>query len=74
MIGQVNDETNFPNELLLTNGQVASLCKAFATNLSVNVKLTKTQLSTNSTNDVTPNLKSVFKNPLTSRSIVSNKT
>ena len=44
MIGQVNDETNFPNELLLTNGQVASLCKAFATNLSVNVKLTKTQL------------------------------
>ena len=32
MIGNSNDETNFPNELLLTNRQVANLPKAFANN------------------------------------------
>ena len=44
MIGNENDETNFPHKLLLANKQVTSLCTAFATNLSINVKLSKTQL------------------------------
>ena len=39
-----DDETNFSHELLLTNEQVANLRKAFANNLSVNIKLSKTQL------------------------------
>ena len=43
MIG--DDETNFPHKLLLTNRQVANLRKAFANNLSTDVKLSKTQLS-----------------------------
>ena len=30
MIGNSEDETNFPHKLLLTNRQVANLCKAFA--------------------------------------------
>ena len=45
MIGNSDDETNFPHELLLTNTQVADLLKAFANNSSVNTKLWKTQLS-----------------------------
>ena len=44
MMGNSDDETNFSHELLLTNGQVANLRKAFANNLSVNIKLSKTQL------------------------------
>ena len=28
MIGNSNDETTFPHKLLLTNKQVANLCKA----------------------------------------------
>ena len=36
---------NFLHELLLTNTQVASLCKAFANNLSTDTKLSKTQIS-----------------------------
>ena len=43
MIG--NNKTNFSHNLLLTDRQVSSICKAFANNLSVNVKLSKTQLS-----------------------------
>ena len=43
MVG--DDETNFPHKLLLTNRQVANLCKAFANNLSTEIKLSKTQLS-----------------------------
>ena len=43
MIG--NNKTNFPHNLLLTDRQVSSICKAFANNLSVNVELSKTQLS-----------------------------
>ena len=42
MIG--NDESNFPHKLLLTNRQVANLCKAFANHLSADIKLSKTQL------------------------------
>ena len=45
MIGNFDDETNFPDKLLLTNRQVASLRKAFANNSPVNIKLWKTQLS-----------------------------
>ena len=43
MIGE--NETNFPHKLLLTNRQIANLCKAFANYLSTNIKLSKTQLS-----------------------------
>ena len=45
MIGNSDDETNFRNELLLTNRQVVNLRKAFANNLSTGIKLSKTQLS-----------------------------
>ena len=44
MIGNSDDETNFPHKLLLTNKQVANLCKAFSKYLSTNIKLSKTQL------------------------------
>ena len=45
MIGNSNDETNFPHELLLTNIQVANRCKAFANNSSTHIKLSRIQLS-----------------------------
>ena len=45
MIGNSDDEANFPHKLLLTNRQVASLRKAFATNTSSDIKLPKAQLS-----------------------------
>ena len=45
MIGNSGDSTNFPHELLLTNRQVLSLRKAFAKNISTDIKLSKTQLS-----------------------------
>ena len=45
MIGSSDDEINFPHKLLLSNRQVANLCKAFANALSANIKLSKTQLS-----------------------------
>ena len=40
-----DDVANFPNELLLSNRQVANLRKAFANNSSTDIKLSKTQLS-----------------------------
>ena len=40
-----DNETNFPYKLLLSNSQVANLCKAFANHLSKEIKLSKTQLS-----------------------------
>ena len=43
MIG--DNETNFPHQLLLTNRQVANIRKAFANNLWIDIKLSKTQLS-----------------------------
>ena len=43
MIG--DNETNFPQKLLLTNRQVSNHRKAFANHLSVDIKLSKTQLS-----------------------------
>ena len=45
MIGNSDDETNFPHKLLLTNRQVANLSKAFANHTSTDIKLSKTQLS-----------------------------
>ena len=45
MVGNSNDNTNFPHELLLTNKQVANIRKAFANHLSIDIKLSKTQLS-----------------------------
>ena len=41
----VDNETNFPQKLLLTNRQIPNLCKAFANHLSTDIKLSKTQLS-----------------------------
>ena len=43
MIG--DDKTNFPHKLLLTNRQVANLCKAFENNLWTDIKLSRTQIS-----------------------------
>ena len=45
MIGDSNDKGNFPHELLLTERQVSSICKAFTNNSSVDIKFSKTQLS-----------------------------
>ena len=45
LIGNSDDETNFSHKLLLTNIQVASLCKIFTNNSSTDIKLSKTQLS-----------------------------
>ena len=45
MIGNSIDGSNFPHKLLLTNRQVANLCKAFASYSSTDIKLSKTQLS-----------------------------
>ena len=45
MIGNSDDETNFPRKILLTNIQVANLSKAFDNNTSTNIELSKTQLS-----------------------------
>ena len=45
MIGNSDDETNFPHKLFLTNRQVANLRKNFAKHTSTDIKLSKTQLS-----------------------------
>ena len=45
MIGNSDDETNFPHKLLLTNREVANLRKAFANHISTDIKLSKNQLS-----------------------------
>ena len=45
MIGDLDDETSFPQRLLLTNEEVANLRKAFANNSSTDIKLSKTQVS-----------------------------
>ena len=44
MIGNSDDETNFPNKFLLTNRQVANLHKAFANHTSTDIELSKAQL------------------------------
>ena len=43
MIGNPNDETKFPRNLVLTNRQVINLCRNVA-NKSFDIKLSKTQL------------------------------
>ena len=44
MIGNSDDEVNFPHKLLLTNRQVVNLHNAFANHTSTDIKLSKTQL------------------------------
>ena len=44
VIGDSNAENNFSHKLLLTNTQVAKLCKALEIVSLVNIKLSKTQL------------------------------
>ena len=45
MIGDYNDDDNFPHKLLLTDREVANLRKAFANTSLINIKLSKKQLS-----------------------------
>ena len=45
MVGNSNNEINFPHKLLLTNRQILSLRKAFANHTSVDIKLSKAQLT-----------------------------
>ena len=45
MVGNSGDNANFSHELLLTNRQVANIRKAFANNLSTDIKFSKAQLS-----------------------------
>ena len=45
LIGNSNDETNFPHKLLLTDTKVSRLCKTFANGSSVNITFSKTNLS-----------------------------
>ena len=42
VVGDSNDDNNFPHKLLLTNTQVLRLRKAFANGSLANVKLSKT--------------------------------
>ena len=44
MIGNSVDNTNFSHKLLLTNRQVSSLRKAFAKNISTDIKLLKNSI------------------------------
>ena len=45
MIGDSNDETNFPHKSLLTDRQVSNIRKGFANHSSTDIKLSKNQLS-----------------------------
>ena len=45
MVGNSNNKTNVPHKLLLTNRQILSLRKAFANHTSVDIKLSKSQLT-----------------------------
>ena len=44
VVGDSNDEDNFPQKSLLTYAQVLKLLQAFANHSSANIKLSKTQL------------------------------
>ena len=44
VVGGFRAENNFPHKLLLTNIQISKLSKAFVSNSSANIKLSKTQL------------------------------
>ena len=43
MVGNSNNETNFPHKLWLTDRQILSLRKAFANHTSVDIKLSMAQ-------------------------------
>ena len=45
IVGNSDDEINFPNKLLLTNKQTLSLRKAFNNHTSANIKFSKGQLT-----------------------------
>ena len=45
LIGIFNNETIFPNKLLVTDRKGSKLCKAYANNFSDNIKLSETRLS-----------------------------
>ena len=45
MVGNSNDETNFPHKLLLINRKILSFRKAFANHTPVDIKLLKAQLT-----------------------------
>ena len=45
IMGNSDDQTNFPHKLLLTNRQVANVCKSFANHTSSDIKLSKAQLT-----------------------------
>ena len=45
MIGDSNNKTSFPYELLLTDSHVSSIPKAFTNNSSVDINFSKTELS-----------------------------
>ena len=45
MVGNLDDENNFPHKLLLTNRQIPNLRKSFANYSSTDIKLSKTQLT-----------------------------
>ena len=44
VVGDFNNETNFPHQSVLTNTQVARISKASKNNSSANIKLSKNQL------------------------------
>ena len=64
MIGNSDDEANFPHKLLLTNRQVANIRKAFSNHTSTDIKLSKAQLNKTLTGgflrSLAPLLKSVL--------------
>ena len=45
LIGNSNDETNFPHKILLTDTQVSKTCKAFENGSSAAITFSKIQLS-----------------------------
>ena len=45
MVGNSNDETNFPHKLLLTNRQTLSLREAYNNHTSADIKFSKAQLT-----------------------------
>ena len=45
MIGNSDDQANFPHKLFLTNRQVANIRKAFANHTSTNIKFSKAQFA-----------------------------
>ena len=45
MIGNSDNQTNFPHKLLLTDTQFSKVCKTVTNGSSANIKFSKTQLS-----------------------------